>query len=60
MRVVTAGGAEIGFADLVAQAIMSRSAKTVVEELSERIKRGKRAVRPSFPCHALAKLGFSV
>lgn len=45
VRVVTADGGEIGVSELVAQAIMSRSAKTYSQHRSERIKRGIRAAR---------------
>lgn len=42
VRVVTADGDEISFADLVANTFKP---KTFVEDLGERIKRGKRAAR---------------
>lgn len=42
VRVVSADGSEIGLAEMVA---LSFSGKTYVEDLGERIKRGKRAAR---------------
>ena len=48
VRVVTTEGGEIGFADLIAQAIMSQSAKAVVRKMSEwrnRTRRGHEKLR---------------
>ena len=42
---MTVDGAEIGFADMLTQAVMSQSAKTHSEWMSDRIKSGVRAAR---------------
>jgi len=45
VKVVTADGGELGFADLVAHTLMHHLAKTELQHRSERIKAGKRAAR---------------
>jgi hypothetical protein len=45
VRVVTMDGAEVGFADLIANTLMNQSAKTYSEWMRDRIKRGIRAAR---------------
>ncbi len=45
VRLVTADGASMGMAELIANTVVKQSAKTVVAEKSERIKPGIRAAR---------------
>jgi DNA invertase Pin-like site-specific DNA recombinase len=49
VMMVTADGAEIGFADLVAHTLLQQSAKTYSELMSERTKQGKRISKAAGP-----------
>lgn len=45
VQIVTADGTQIGFADLIANTLISQMHKTVQEDQSQRIKRGIRAAK---------------